>query len=117
MSEQEAPASLYAWLTPIQAGLPPRTVMAGGADRRMILADLYKMMTSGGMDTMGRAVVMIKFQAGLDSGTLADGFNFRGYGHVLPSARLAARGRPYGAGLTVTYSDPVAKLPAGSVHV
>lgn len=36
---------------------------------------------------------------------------------VLPTGRLAARGRPYGAGLTFTYSDAVTKLPAGSVHV
>ena len=54
-----------------------------GAAARMSLADLYKMMTAGGMDAMCRAVVMIKFQAGLDSSTLADRFNFEAYPQII----------------------------------
>ena len=50
---------------------------------RMSLLDLYKMMTAGRMDVMMKAIVMIKFQAGLDSSTLADRFNFDGYGQVV----------------------------------
>ena len=49
----------------------------------MGLPDLYKMMVSGGMDAMMRAIVMIKFQAGLDSSTLADRFNFEAYGQIV----------------------------------
>ena len=55
----------------------------GGAEARMSLADLYKMMTAGGMDAMGRAVVMVKFQAGLDASTMADRFNFEAYGQII----------------------------------
>ena len=49
----------------------------------MSLFDLYKMMTTGNMDIMLKAVIMIKFQAGLDSSTLADRFNFEGYGQIV----------------------------------
>ena len=52
-------------------------------DHRMSLVDLYKMMTSGGTDAMTKAVVMVKFQAGLDSSTLADRFNFEAYPQVV----------------------------------
>ena len=52
-------------------------------DHRMSLVDLYKMMTSGGTDAMTKAVVMVKFQAGLDSSTLADRFNFEAYSQVV----------------------------------
>ena len=55
----------------------------GGAEAQMSLADLYKMMTAGGMDAMGRAVVMVKFQAGLDASTMADRFNFEAYGQII----------------------------------
>ena len=54
-----------------------------GVEARMSLADLYKMMTAGGMDAMGRAVVMVKFQAGLDASTMADRFNFEAYGQII----------------------------------
>ena len=44
--------------------------------------DLYKMMTAGGMDTPTKAIMMVKFQAGRDSSTLADRFNYQVYGQV-----------------------------------
>ena len=47
--------------------------------RPMGLADLYRVVTAGGMDAMARAVMMAKFQAGLDSSTMADRFNFEAY--------------------------------------
>ena len=53
-----------------------------GEDPRLGLADLYKMMSSGRMDAMAKAVVMIKFQAGLDASTLADRFNFEAYRQI-----------------------------------
>ena len=43
------------------------------------IADFYKMMTASKVDLMVRAVILVKFQAGLDSSTLADRFNF--YAH------------------------------------
>ena len=49
----------------------------------MGLLDLYKLMTAGRMDIMMRAVVMVKFQAGLDASTLADRFNFEAYGQMV----------------------------------
>ena len=52
-------------------------------DSGMGLPDLYKMMVFGGMDAMMRAIVMVKFQAGLDSSTLADRFNFEAYGQIV----------------------------------
>ena len=52
-------------------------------EARMSLVDLYKMVTSGKTDAMARAVVMIKFQAGLDASTLADRFNFEAYGQII----------------------------------
>ena len=53
----------------------------GGAmiDSGMTLMDFYKVMTAGGMDVTARAAMMAKFQAGLDSSTLADRFNFEAY--------------------------------------
>lgn len=48
-------------------------------DSEMTLMDFYKIVTSGGTDAMTRAVVMAKFQAGLDSSTMADRFNFEAY--------------------------------------
>ena len=49
----------------------------------MSLFDLYKMMTVGSMDVMLKAVMMIKFQAGLDASTLADRFNFEAYPQIV----------------------------------
>ncbi len=49
----------------------------------MSLFDLYKMMTVGSMDVMLKAVMMVKFQAGLDSSTLADRFNFEAYPQII----------------------------------
>ena len=43
------------------------------------IADFYKMMTANKVDLMVRAVMLVKFQAGLDSSTLADRFNFYAY--------------------------------------
>ncbi len=48
-------------------------------DSEMTLMDFYKMVTAGGTDAMARAVMMAKFQAGLDSSTMADRFNFEAY--------------------------------------
>ncbi len=52
-------------------------------DARMSLADIYKMMTSGKTDVMAKAIIMIKFQAGLDASTLADRFNFEAYQQII----------------------------------
>lgn len=52
-------------------------------DSEMNLLDFYKMMISGGMDAMTRAIMMVKFQAGLDSSTMADRFNFEGYPQIV----------------------------------
>ena len=49
----------------------------------MSLFDVYKMMTVGGMGVMLKAVMMIKFQAGLDSSTFADRFNFEAYPQIV----------------------------------
>ena len=43
------------------------------------IADFYKMMTANKVDLMVRAVMLVKFQAGMDSSTLADRFNFYAY--------------------------------------
>ena len=43
------------------------------------LVEFYTMMTTGNMDPMTRAVMLVLFQAGLDRSTLADRFNF--YAH------------------------------------
>ena len=48
----------------------------------MSLFDLYRIMTVGRMGVMERAITMIKFQAGLDSSTLADRFNFEAWGQI-----------------------------------
>ena len=49
----------------------------------MSLFDLYKMMTVGSMGAMLKAVMMIKFQAGLDASTFADRFNFEAYPQIV----------------------------------
>ena len=49
----------------------------------MGLFDLYKMMTAGSMGVMFKAIIMIKFQAGLDASTLADRFNFEAYPQIV----------------------------------
>ena len=49
----------------------------------MGLFDLYKMMTIGGMNVALKAIMMIKFQAGLDASTFADRFNFEGYPQIV----------------------------------
>ena len=49
----------------------------------MSLFDFYKMMTVGNMGVMLKAMVMIKFQAGLDASTLADRFNFEAYPQIV----------------------------------
>ena len=49
----------------------------------MSLFDFYKMMTVGNMGVMLKAMMMIKFQAGLDASTLADRFNFEAYGQIV----------------------------------
>ena len=46
------------------------------------IADFYKMMTANKVDLMVRAVMLVKFQAGLDSSTLADRFNFYAYQQI-----------------------------------
>ena len=49
----------------------------------MGLFDLYKMMTAGGMSVMLKAIMMVKFQAGLDASTFADRFNFEAYPQIV----------------------------------
>ena len=49
----------------------------------MGLFDLYKMMTAGSMGVMFKAIIMIKFQAGLDASTFADRFNFEAYAQIV----------------------------------
>ena len=49
----------------------------------MSLFDLYKMMTVGCMNVALKAIMMIKFQAGLDASTFADRFNFEGYSQIV----------------------------------
>ena len=51
--------------------------------QEMSLFDVYKMMTAGSMDVMLKAVMMVKFQAGLDASTLADRFNFEAYPQIV----------------------------------
>lgn len=46
------------------------------------LVELYKMLTISKIDPMVRAVMLVKFQAGLDSSTLADRFNFYAYPQI-----------------------------------
>ena len=46
------------------------------------IADFYKMMTANKVDLMVRAVMLVKFQAGLDSSTLANRFNFYAYPQI-----------------------------------
>lgn len=48
-------------------------------DSEMTLMDFYKVVTTGGTGAMSRAIMMAKFQAGLDSSTMADRFNFEAY--------------------------------------
>ncbi len=47
------------------------------------LSDFYKMVYSGSMGPMMRAITLVKFQAGLDSSTLADRFNFEAYPQIV----------------------------------
>ena len=46
------------------------------------LVEFYTMMTTGNMDPMTRAVMLVLFQAGLDRSTLADRFNFYAYPQI-----------------------------------
>ena len=54
----------------------------------MSLFDLYKMMTVGCMNVALEAIMMIKFQAGLDASTFADRFNFEGYPQITKHFRI-----------------------------
>ncbi len=44
--------------------------------------ELFKMLTVGKTDHLTRAVMLVKFQAGLDRSTLADRFNFYAYSQI-----------------------------------
>ena len=46
------------------------------------LVEFYKMMTTGDMGPMMRAVMLVLFQAGLDRSTLADRFNFYAHSQI-----------------------------------
>ncbi len=46
------------------------------------ITEFYKMMTAGKINPLTCAVMMVKFQAGLDSSTLADRFNFYAYKQI-----------------------------------
>ena len=54
----------------------------------MSLLDFYKMMTVGSWDVMQKAMMMAKFQAGLDAATLADRFNFEAYPQIVRHFRI-----------------------------
>ena len=54
----------------------------------MDLLDFYKMMTVGSWDVMQKAMMMAKFQAGLDASTLADRFNFEAYPQIVRHFRI-----------------------------
>ena len=66
------------------------------------------MMTAGGMDAMGRAVVMVKFQAGLDASTMVDRFNFEAYGQII---------RHFGTGDYEAWDLDKCPVPIGLVRV
>ena len=51
-------------------------------ETKLTLPEFYKMMTVGKMNRLTRAVLMVKFQAGLDRSTLADRFNFHAYAQI-----------------------------------
>ena len=54
----------------------------------MSLFDFYKMMTVGSWDVMQKAMMMVKFHAGLDVGTMADRFNFEAYPQIVRYFRI-----------------------------
>ena len=58
----------------------------------LTLAEFYKMMTISKIDPMVRAVMLVKFQAGLDSSTLADRFNFYAYQQIAKYCGTADHG-------------------------
>ncbi len=49
----------------------------------MTLDDLYKTIRNGNPGIMMRTIMIVKFQSGMDSSTLADRFNFEGYGQLV----------------------------------
>ena len=71
----------------INLGLPSPKRRRGGPacddDDPMTVADFYKMMQNGKPSITMRAVMMIKFQSGMDSATFADRFNYDGYPQIV----------------------------------
>ncbi len=71
----------------INLGLPSPKRRRGGPacddDDPMTIADFYKMMQNGKPSITARAVMMIKFQSGMDSATFADRFNYDGYPQIV----------------------------------
>ena len=53
------------------------------ADLVFELEDFYKMLQNGNPNIAMRTILLIKFQAGLDSATFADDFNFNGYRQIV----------------------------------
>lgn len=51
-------------------------------DPELTRFEFYKMLTYSKIDHLVRAVMLVKFQAGLDSSTLADRFNFHAYPQI-----------------------------------
>lgn len=51
-------------------------------DAELTIPEFYKMLTYSKIDHTTRAIMMIKFQAGLDASTLADRFNYQAYSQI-----------------------------------
>ena len=51
-------------------------------ESELTISEFYKMMTTSKIDLTIHAVMMVKFQAGLDSSTLADRFNYQAYSQI-----------------------------------
>ena len=52
-------------------------------ESHMSLKDLYKMLQNGRPSLTVRTIMLIKFQSGMDSATLADRFNYEGYSQIV----------------------------------
>ena len=58
-------------------------------DDHMTLENFYKMLQNGKPSITVRIIILIKFQSGMDAATLADRFNFEGYGQLVKYFKTA----------------------------
>ena len=58
-------------------------------DDHMTLENFYKMLQNGKPSITVRTIMLIKFQSGMDAATLADRFNFEGYGQLVKYFKTA----------------------------